>query len=281
MELKSAATGAGVALSVAMTVSSLARHHLEQATGKTPGPPLKDTGYVWAVGKVEGSRQATVSSKAYGRIESYLRQEGDVVQKGMPIVQLERNQQEAELERATVRRDQAQRDAARAQKLWKARSMSAQEREAAETALSTAEADVKALQAALDDHIVKAPFDGTILKTFRDDGENVNPGTPLFAIGDLSKLKLRAEVDELEAARIRVGALAKAWPDAIPDREYRGEVFRIAGMLGRKSIISDDPAERGDAHVLEAEVRLDDAPALRPGMTVRVAVEPSEPKPKP
>jgi RND family efflux transporter MFP subunit len=278
-------TGAGVAASLATWGLTQVWHQRFEAAAPAPAAavapapaqpasPLNDTTRVWATGKVEAWKEATVSSKVPGRIETYHAHEGDVVKTGQPIVTLERRRQQAELDRALARRDQAQRDLARANKLSHSKVMSIQEREAAETSYKAAAADVNAYTAALEDHVVRAPFAGTLLQTYREEGESVAPGTPLFAIGDLSTFKVRSEVDELEIAQVQTGARARVWPDAAPDKLYSGIVSRMSGMLGRRKIDSDDPSQRADAHVLEVEVKLDDGADLRPGMTVRVAIDP-------
>src|SRR5437588_643734 len=59
-------------------------------------------------------------------------------------------------------------------------------------------------QAALEERTVRAPFAGRILKTHLEAGESAPPGSELalFDIGDTRRLKVVAEVDELDAGRI-------------------------------------------------------------------------------
>ena len=239
-----------------------------------PAPAAAAPAPVWATGKLEAQRQAIVGSKTVGRIESYVKSEGDVVQAGEPVVLLERSVQEAFVREAQAKRDQALRDRERDRRLRRARTISARELEEAETAYLLAEAELEARQAALDDGVVKAPFPGRILKTFREAGESVAPGSMLFAIGDLSHLKVRAEVDELDLGRVKAGAVVRVWPDAYPGQSFGGTVNKLSGMLGKKSQFSEDPGERVDAKVLEAEILLNPSEALRPGMTTKVEIEP-------
>ncbi|MBI4564711.1 MAG: efflux RND transporter periplasmic adaptor subunit [Planctomycetes bacterium] len=236
-------------------------------------PPLgKPERRVWATGKVEAWKQARVGSTILERIKVFLKSEGDVVQAGEAVVLLERSIVEAQWSRARAVREQAERDLARARRLVSENAASNVEVEKAETALAVAKADEAALEARLEDAVIKAPFAGVILKVYREPGELAHPEAPLFVVGDLSKLKVRAEVDELELAEIRTGVAVRIHPDSFPDLTLSGRIEKLAGALGRKSLFSDDPQERIDAKVLEAEIHLDDAGPLRPGMNVRVEV---------
>jgi len=253
---------------------------IPELAGAGPGPravPAEEDGrgVVWATGKVEALRQAVVGSKVPGRIEAYLRQEGESVRKGEPLVLLERGRSKAEAARAGARRDQARRELGRARKLRRSRVIPASELESAETALLLAQAELEAGREAVEEAVVRAPFDGRVLKTFRESGESVTPGAPLLAIGDLSAFKVRSEVDELDVSRVRTGARAWIRPDSLPGRVLEGTVARLGGMLGKKAQFSEDPRERVDAKVLEVEVRVEGSQTgtLVPGMSARVSIQ--------
>ena len=227
---------------------------------------------VWAIGRIEGWRQAVVGAKTAGRIEIYLRKEGDSVKRGEKLALLERRQESAKLSAAKARWRQASRDLKRARRLRRARVNSKHELEQAQTAYDLANAEAAVAKAALEDRIVRAPFDGQVLKTYHEAGESVSPGAPVLALGDLSFLKVRAEVDELDVAGVEVGTRARVYPDALPGESFDGRVTSVSGILGRKSQLSDDPKEKSDAKVLEVEVRLENYRQLLPGMNVKVEI---------
>jgi len=230
---------------------------------------------VWATGKVEAWRQATVGAKAGGRIEAFHKKEGDFVRSGEIVASLERHELEAELREARARRDQALRERERSAALKDQGVDSQQTFEQARTEAEVAEAKAAALEARLEDALVRAPFSGRVLKTFGESGESVEAGRPLFVLGDLSALKVRAEVDELDVGRVAAGFAAQVWPDALAGRAFEGRVERLSGMLGSKAQFSEHPQERVDTKVLEAEIRLSAAPGLLPGMNAKVRIEPS------
>ncbi|MFN9731292.1 MAG: HlyD family secretion protein, partial [Pseudomonadota bacterium] len=117
--------------------------------------------------------------------------------------------------------------------------------------------------------------DGVVLKRDLREGETVvalSP-LPLARIGDLSRRYVRADVDELDVGRVREGMRATVASDAFPGREFGGEVVHVAGRMGRRSVVTDRPAERVDARVLEVLLRLDPEADLPVGLRVDVRID--------
>ena len=80
---------------------------------------------------------------------------------------------------------------------------------------------------------------------------------PILTMADTSWLRVRAEVDERDVARVfagqRVVIRADGWQDAgVPAR-----VSRVSSQMGRKTVRTGDPADKGDRDVLEVLVDLD------------------------
>lgn len=107
--------------------------------------------------------------------------------------------------------------------------------------------------------MVAAPIDGTILRVYMRPGESFSTvmPRPLLAIADLSVRRVRAEVDERDVHRVRVGQRVQVFAETDSGRMYAGEVARLAASMGRKRVLSDEPAEPADRDVLEALIDLD------------------------
>ncbi|MDW8478704.1 MAG: efflux RND transporter periplasmic adaptor subunit [Xanthomonadales bacterium] len=140
-----------------------------------------------------------------------------------------------------------------------------------------AEAELEAARAALAKTRIESPLDGTVLRLLLREGELVAPldPKPVASLGDLSRRYVRAEVDELDVARLRAGLRAEVRSEAFPGRTYRGEVERVGLRMGRRLLRSDDPVERRDARVLEALIRLEEATELPIGLRVDVTIYPA------
>jgi ABC exporter DevB family membrane fusion protein len=127
---------------------------------------------------------------------------------------------------------------------------------------------------------IHSPIDGVVLRKHRRAGEmvSVNFDTPVVTVGDISRLRVRADVDEKDVDKVRLGQKALMTADAYGDRRFHGTVMRIAKLLGRKNVHTDDPAEKADTKILEVLIDLDDKAPLPVGLRLDVFIIVSEPK---
>lgn len=139
-----------------------------------------------------------------------------------------------------------------------------------ESALSIARTDVKQVENAIERTRVRAPYDGTVLNVWAKVGEMAAPSadSALLLFGDVSALRVRAEVEERDVTRIRVGQRVVVRADAFPDKDFEGVVTQIAPALGSPRITSRGPRRPNDVEVLEVLISLDGAPPLLTGMRV-------------
>jgi HlyD family secretion protein len=108
---------------------------------------------------------------------------------------------------------------------------------------------------------VKSPISGTILRVLLRPGESFSTITPkpLFTMSDLSGRRVRAEVDEKDITKVSLGQTVEVTTDAHSGRKFTGVVSKLASTMGRKRILSGDPAEKSDRDVLEVMVDLGEA----------------------
>lgn len=146
---------------------------------------------------------------------------------------------------------------------------------AGRAALAAAKAGQAAAAARLEKTLLKSPIDGTVLKVFQRAGEAASPisETAVAAVGDVSKLMVRAEIDEVDVLRVRQGQVVRADATGLGELRMTGKVVRVGLTMGRKRLISNDPREKVDTKVLEALVELDGKPNLPVGYRVTVKCE--------
>ena len=77
-------------------------------------------------------------------------------------------------------------------------------------------------------HTITAPFDGIVTKAPTAAGSVVQPGTALFRVEDLSRLRLSASVGEDEASLVKVGAVVTV---AYRDRKVTGKLITLVPSL--------------------------------------------------
>jgi HlyD family secretion protein len=145
-----------------------------------------------------------------------------------------------------------------------------------EAALVAARAELSVVDAALERTRVRAPSAGTILQTNAKAGETVapSPDNVLFTIGNLSSLQVRAEIEERDIGKVRVGQAAVIRSDAYPGKDFEGRIASLAQSLGPSKIGQRGPRRPTDVDVLEVLIDLSGQPPLLPGMRVDVFLRP-------
>jgi len=144
----------------------------------------------------------------------------------------------------------------------------------AEARVDAARAARDQAQAELSKTVIRSPIDGVVLRTYRHPGElmSVFLDQPILTMGDVSKLYVRAEVDEADIAKVEDGLSAYVTADAYGDQRFYGSVERVGEVLGKKNVFTDDPKERADTKVLEVLIALDMPNPLRPGLRVNAFI---------
>jgi len=108
-----------------------------------------------------------------------------------------------------------------------------------------------------------APFAGTVYRTGFRKGERVHLGDPVLWLADLSKLRVRANVDQVDLGRVRTGQPVRVTSNAYPDRSWTARVTEIVPRVVVKE----------NRSVAAAFAALDPAgEGLVPGMTVDVDI---------
>ncbi|MBN8912851.1 MAG: efflux RND transporter periplasmic adaptor subunit [Rhizobiales bacterium] len=141
-----------------------------------------------------------------------------------------------------------------------------------ESALWVARTDVTQVENAIEKTRVRAPANGSILNVWARVGEMAQPSpdAALLLFGDLSALRVRAEVEERDVTKIRVGQRVVVRADAFPDKDFEGVVTQVAPALGTPRITSRGPRRPNDVEVLEVLAALDGNTPLLTGMRVDV-----------
>ena len=149
-----------------------------------------------------------------------------------------------------------------------------EELQRADAEIALAERRAASAQARFAKCFVRSPIDGTVLKRHREPGESISVFVPrpIVSVANVTALRIRAEVDERDIARVREGQRTRVTVDAFPDRPFSGTVRRIGSLMGRKTVRAGDPAEKADRDVLEVLIDIDQPdPKLVIGLRVTVA----------
>jgi multidrug resistance efflux pump len=118
---------------------------------------------------------------------------------------------------------------------------------------------------------VLAPSDGTVLQRYAEPGEMAGPASarPALLFADLSRYRVRAFVDELDASQVRVGQRVSVTADGLPGKELTGRVASVLPRMGLRSPRSDSASEYSDVHYREVLIDL----ASWDGLTLKLRVQ--------
>jgi HlyD family secretion protein len=249
-----------------------------------PGPTAKvERGrierIVVATGTVEPEREVEVRSRIAGIIEKIYVKDGDVVEEGQPLVEIERDllasqarEAEAALREARVELRYSKIDLERADELERGGATSPQKQDAArsryERALATvarAEANLETLSTQLSYATVRSPLAGHVLDVPVEVGSAVAPvtavtgGEVLVSLAATDRLHLEGLVDENEVARVALDQPARLRTEAFGDRTFSGVVTDIAPLGQRVQNVT--------YFEVEIEITDPDAQLLRPRMS--------------
>ncbi|NKC34588.1 efflux RND transporter periplasmic adaptor subunit [Falsiroseomonas selenitidurans] len=215
---------------------------------------------VYATGTVEPVQWARIGPATRARLTEVLVEERQRVTEGQPMARLDDRQARSLVAEAEARARFAADDLARTRTLV-ARDISARTTlDRAERDAQAAEATARAARQRLDDYVVRAPTDGVVLRRDAEVGEVVDTPASLFWVGEPRPLRITAEVDEEDIARIRLGQRVLLRADAFPGQALTATVAQIT--------------PKGDTVRKAYRVRLalpDDTPLLV-GMTVEANI---------
>jgi RND family efflux transporter MFP subunit len=237
------------------------------------------------VGTVKSRRSTTIQPQVEGFVTKILVRSGDRVQPGTPLVQIDPSMQRAavaSLESQVASRAAALRlaeqEAARARTLLQAGASSQAELDQAETALSTARAQLEATEAqvrqqkvALAYHQVTSPTAGIVGDVPIRVGDSVTRSTVLTTIDQQAGLEVYVNVPVRDAAQLRIGLPVRLLDDAGKTLATTRVSFVSPAVDARnQSVLAKATLERAEGLRTEQFVRVRVVWSEAPGLTVPV-----------
>jgi multidrug resistance efflux pump len=149
-----------------------------------------------------------------------------------------------------------------------------EDRARADAEVMAAEDRVREAQERVNKCAILAPIDGTVLRVFVRPGESFSTVTPrpLFSLADASGRRVKAEIDERDFDKVAVGQSVIVYGEGLSGEKLSGSVLSVSPVMGRKSVFSDDPADKRDRDVLEATITIA-TDAQWPPIGLRVTVQ--------
>ena len=238
-----------------------------------------------ASGVIEAISSVEIKSKASGEVLYLGAEVGDFVEKGSMLGQIDQrtpknilDQAKSDLEASKVRLANAKSQSERGEELHQKGSISDKDYEdiqenfaQAKSTLVRTEVTFENAKIALDDTVVRSPVRGTVISRPVEVGQVISSptsavggGTVLMTMADLSKVRVRALVDEIDVGKVSIGQKVSIKVSAYRDKEFIGIVSKI------------EPKARVEQNVTTFPVLIDinnDSHLLLLGMNTDVVIE--------
>lgn len=257
-------------------------------------------------GSIRAKRRLDVSASAIGKITSLAVREGDAVERGQFLLEIDPISYESvveqleasiraaeanlEMERANL--DKAEYDLGKMESLFERNLVSEEDLKNARYTAEVSRARVKSAMESLSQNranLRKARHDlrevritadmaGTITTLNVEEGESAimgtlnNPGTVLLTISDLSEIEAEVLVDETEIVYVELDQAARVNLDAFPDTTFRGVVSEVGNAAVRSQLGLGQTSV--DFKVV-VTIR-DTIPSVRPGLSANCEIDVAE-----
>ncbi|HEU0142143.1 MAG TPA: efflux RND transporter periplasmic adaptor subunit [Bryobacteraceae bacterium] len=205
------------------------------------------------------SRIVHLRPLARGRVEQVVAKVGDRVRKDQVLAHLDNIEAgelssqiataQAELQRLKIQHANARRQAGRSRSLVAIGAVPAKEAEAAETEARALEEAIRAQESAIagiemrlkrfgvpagadpSSTTIRTPFAGVVINAEAAPGDVADTGSVLFAVADLSRVYVEAQVYEKDLGKIQIGQSASITVDAYPGQTIQGCIATIRDIL--------------------------------------------------
>lgn len=233
-------------------------------------PPIVLTGTLGA------KEEVPLSFKIGGVVTRVAVEAGQPVRAGDLLAELSLAEVDAQVAAAREGLAKARRDLARAEALHRDSVVTLAQLEDARTQADVAAAQAEAAEFNRRYAVIRAPFDGVVLRRQLEAGQLVGPGAPVLVLRTARKgFVLRAAAADRDAVRLTPGERATVTFDAFGGDQFRGVVERVAvaasPMTGTYEVeLSVDPAGRAFVSGLIGRA------TLRPAAAAPVPLIPAE-----
>ncbi len=232
----------------AVTVTTVQKHVLQNT--------------IEAIGTANAEESVTITANVTEYVRQLLFEDGQFVQKGKKLVQLEDEEEQALLAEVQARLLVAQQFYNRTQKLSKQDYLSAQEHDSRIADLKAAEALTRALKARIQDRNIYAPFSGVLGIAAVSEGALIEPGTAIVNLDKIDVIDVDFNVPEKLFSQVKKGQTVALRSVALPDKVFQGTV----------SVINSRVDQNTRSFTVRVKVNNQNN-ELRPGMLMQVNIK--------
>jgi len=182
-----------------------------------------------ANGNFAPQQELNFLSENAGRVNAIYVKEGDRVKKGQVIARIDAEIINTDRETAQATLDNAIKDEARYASSFKTGGVTQQQLDQAKLATRNAKLRLQSSARRVSDANIKSPINGIVNKKYIEVGAFLTAqGTQMFELVDVSKLKLKVNVNESQVANLKVGNEVQIKSNVFPADNFSGKITFIA-----------------------------------------------------
>ena len=233
--------------------------------------------FLTVTGTLLGNRESEVASDVAGKVVEAGVERGAVVTKGALLARLDtrsarlsQREYAAQVAAASVEKETAALECARAERLFRVNAISQAELDRARASCRSSDHSARALSARkakadqeLTDASIRAPFAGMIVERAVDVGEYVTVGRRIASVVELDPLRLELTVPEVASTSVHPGSPVEFRLRAFPDERFTGTIRYVGPVLRRatRDLAVEALVDNGERRLVpgmfaEAELRV-------------------------
>ena len=218
--------------------------------------------YLASTASLEAEGEATVVARVGGVVEEIRAEEGQYVERGQPLAQLDDERLRLEMQRADVALQKLSRDLERARTVHEKQLLSQEEYDRIRSDYETQKAATDLVRLELNYTTIRAPISGWVSLRHIKPGNMVQPNEAAFRITDFDPLRAVLHIPERDLAKLAVGQPATLRLDALPNQTFEGAVTLISPVV--------DPSTGTVKVTVEVQ---DPSRTAKPGMFGRIQIQ--------
>jgi membrane fusion protein (multidrug efflux system) len=176
-------------------------------------------------GSLEGEEQANIIAKIPERIMEIKVKVGDYVKAGSVLIELDKAGASSQFYQAQAAFLNAQKNYERMQNLLKVGAVSQQAFDGVQTQFEVAKANFDAARSTVE---ITSPLSGIVTAINVNIGDLANPVMPMATVANISRMKAKFNVGEIDVPSFYVGQSAEIYSEMNPDLIQTGKIFQLS-----------------------------------------------------
>ena len=216
-------------------------------------------------GTFSAEKEVTVSSEISGKVISVNAEIGNQVNAGQVLAVLDNTVLLAQLEQAKANLQKLKNDLQRYETLLKTDGATGEQVEQSKQAVIDAQTTFVSLQNQYDNSSIKAPFAGTVTRRYIEKGTFLSPGSEVFDLSNITRLRLIVKVTAEQVGVIKKGEKVSVTADIFPGEPTTGTIYII-----------NDKADQSKLYNVEILTDNTLNGQIKPGMSGKVSFNSNE-----